>query len=507
MMIRSKLFRITIICLIFLLISVNQAWSQSYRYWTRNFNDESSLLAGAVVGGGVGPSAIYFNPAGISEAKNSSFSLHASLISFNFYNLYNALGDGINLYDGQAQIQPRFISYLIDPKHKERFSIEFAFMNNEIYKQDFNLGVSQETDILKNLPGLERYFAYFQFYNTYRDDWVGIGGSWKINDRISLGISTFVSVKSLEYSISLDLEAYPQEDTILSGNVQIPFYSANYESSEYIKLNDYRVLWKLGFLYRHERLGFGISFKTPSIHVYADGKRAYHKEKQSNISDPDSDDFLADYVIVDYQEKKDIDINFKDPFSIAAGLTLISKDNRKGLYTTIEYFHGMDTYYFLDADADYNEIGGGGFNINQKLKWMSYAHGARPVLNGAIGYKWFVQDNLLVMGGIRTDFSSRKDIEMMEDPGYNVPKGVDLHVYHITAGVSVNVFGQDLIAGLQYSVGREINQKQFINVSDPVEFNQYENKPLQGNRENSLYVSYHGISFYLGATFNFGKKE
>ncbi|MEE4258080.1 MAG: hypothetical protein V2I47_13665, partial [Bacteroidales bacterium] len=40
--------------------------AQSYNHWARSFNEESSLLAGAVVGGGAGPSAIYYNPAGIS---------------------------------------------------------------------------------------------------------------------------------------------------------------------------------------------------------------------------------------------------------------------------------------------------------------------------------------------------------------------------------------------------------------------------------------------------------
>jgi hypothetical protein len=38
---------------------------QSHHYWTRSFNEESSLLSGAVVGGGSGPSAIYYNPASI----------------------------------------------------------------------------------------------------------------------------------------------------------------------------------------------------------------------------------------------------------------------------------------------------------------------------------------------------------------------------------------------------------------------------------------------------------
>jgi len=71
--------------------------AQSYNHWVRSFNEESSLLAGAVVGGGAGPSAIYYNPASISEIKESKLSVHASLFSFKFLNVKNALGDGIDL--------------------------------------------------------------------------------------------------------------------------------------------------------------------------------------------------------------------------------------------------------------------------------------------------------------------------------------------------------------------------------------------------------------------------
>jgi hypothetical protein len=273
---------------------------------------------------------------------------------------------------------------------------------------------------------------------------------------------------------------------------------------EYLKLNDYRVLFKLGFLYRNERISFGLCIRTPSFHVYADGKRVYHKEKQSNISNPNGDGFLPDYIIDDYQEKKDIDIDLKDPLSVAAGLTLYSEDNRKALFTTLEYFSGIDTYYFLSADADYNTIAGGVYDVSPELNWMSFAQGAKPVINGAIGAKWTAKENLLVMGGFRTDFNYRKDLELLDDPNYNVPSGLNLDVVHLTAGVSANILGQNLIAGLQYSVGREINQTQYINVSDPVEFNQNENQALQGTRQNNMYISYHGISFYFGATFNFG---
>ena len=68
---------IALICLFF----TARLQGQSYSYWTQNFNEESSLLAGAVVGGGSGPSAIYYNPAAIVAGGKSMVSFNASLFS------------------------------------------------------------------------------------------------------------------------------------------------------------------------------------------------------------------------------------------------------------------------------------------------------------------------------------------------------------------------------------------------------------------------------------------
>ena len=149
------------------------ARTQSFNYWTRNFNEESSLASGAVVGGGAGPSAIYYNPAGIGEKANSQLSIHASLFSINIYSLKNALGDGVDLSNTQFLIEPRFISYMLKPH--PRWNLEFAFLNNENYNMELNTSLDMYTDVLEHVEGEERYFARFQFLDRYRDDWVGWG--------------------------------------------------------------------------------------------------------------------------------------------------------------------------------------------------------------------------------------------------------------------------------------------------------------------------------------------
>ena len=489
---------------IFLLLTPVLSLAQSHNHWTRSFNEESSLLSGAVVGGGAGPSAIYYNPSSISEITESKFSLHASLFSFHLYNMKNALGDGNDLSSVIGVVEPRFLSFMVQPKKYPEWSFEFAFLNNENYKVEFTTAIDKNMDIINYLPGEERYFALFDYKNDYRDDWFGAGSSWKINPNLYIGTSMFLSVRSLEYRYSIDIEAYPLDDSIYVDDQLIPFYSANYEESEYIKFSNYRLLWKFGMMYKKKNFSFGFSLTTPSINVYADGKKVSRKKKQSNIREPESDEFLPNYILIDYEEKKRVEVNFKSPLSIAAGLTYYFPDKSKTLYSTVEFFSGIDPYRMIQAEENpYLAMG----SIYENLpfdEWLTFVHGAKPLLNAAIGYSWSIKENLLLMTGFRTDFNYRKNIDYEPYVNEIKIKGIDLDVYHFTGGLILTVLGQDLITGLQYTVGRNRDQTQFANLSNPVEWDPIEKVALQGPRQNTMTILYNSISFYFGATFNFG---
>ena len=494
---------------VFLLLSMNTAflYGQSNNHWTRSFNEESSLLSGAVVGGGAGPSAIYFNPSSISEITESKLSLHMSLFSFNFVNVKNVLGDGIDLNGSKVLIEPRFMSYMIKPKNHPEWSLEIAFLNNENYYLDMTQSVDQENNILTNLPGEERYYALFHYSNHYRDDWFGFGGSLKLSPALSVGGSMFLTVRSLEYRYELNIEAYPL-DSVFIEDEYLPFYSASYQELDYLKYNDYRLLWKFGLLYKKKRFSVGVCLTTPSIGgIYTDGKRVSRKQKRSNISSPESGEALPDYYLGDYQEKKAVEVNKKSPLSIAAGLTFYSKDNTKTLYTTVEYFAGLDPYRLAQADESTNLASSTVPEMFQLNEWLTFVSGAKPVLNAALGYRWVVKENIMLMTGFRTDFNYKKNYNYDPLLESKSVKGIQLDYYHLTGGLSLRIWGQDLITGLQYTIGREKNQKQFVNLSDPVEYNSIENAPLQGTRQDNMSSLWNSLSLYFGATFNFGGEK
>jgi hypothetical protein len=480
---------------------------QSYNYWTRSFNEESSLVSGAVVGGGSGPSAIYYNPASISEITQSKFTLNASLFSFDFINIKNGLGDGIDINSTRGNIKPRFISYMIQLKKYPNWSYQFAYLNNENTRVELTESVDRQMDILTQLPGDERYFAIYQASNYFRDDWIGMGGSVRLNTKIFLGFAFFVTIKSSTVTNLVDIEAFPLHTPDYDTLPADPGYSARYYSDSYAKYNDYRILGKAGILYKEKSFSAGICITTPSQGLYTDGKRAAHTELQSNIHNPETGVPIPDYIIADYKEKGDVDVSYKTPFSVSAGITYNFLDNKRTAFFSTEFFTGIEPYRLMEANES-ADISYGFPNVIQPYDdWLTKVSGAKPVLNAAIGYSWTLKQDLRLMAGFRTDFNYQKNFDYEELGPYHEEQYLRVDLYHITGGLAWKIFGQDITTGLEYHVGKRADQLQLINFSDPVEYNTIENAPLQGTRNDNLTAIFNSVSIYLGASFNFGGEK
>ncbi len=113
----------------------------------------------------------------------------------------------------------------------------------------------------------------------------------------------------------------------------------------------------------------------------------------------------------------------------------------------------------------------------------------------------------MLMTGFRTDFNYRKNLDYGSFSEAKKIKGLDMDIYHISGGLILTILGQDFITGLQYSVGRLRDDKQFTNLSDPIEYSEDGRGALQGIPQNTMSAFSNSISVYFGATFNFGGGE
>jgi len=291
--------------------------AQINNYWSYNFNEESTMIAGAVVGGGAGASSIFYNPAIISDINESKLSLNASLFAYEINNANNILGEGIDLQSTRFYAIPRSVSFMYKPPNHPGWSLEFAYLN--VANSEYS-GVNfteKNIDILTYLPGTEQYQAYTDLKTDIRTDFFGAGGSIKLSENFFVGSSMFVSVNS-KYSIyQLDINASP---TSAASSNEIAYYNALHETQEMVKFNDYRLLWKLGIFYKKSRFSAGLNITTPSVGgIYSDGKKVMRKQSQNNITNPETGEPMQNFLIVDYAEKKEVSVTAKSTFSIASG--------------------------------------------------------------------------------------------------------------------------------------------------------------------------------------------
>lgn len=474
-------------------------------YWSLNFNSQSSLLSGAVVAGDGGNTSIYFNPATISEIKTgANLSFAATLFTWGVYHFTDALGSGVNMTNTSFNVQPQFLSYSYRKKDSK---LAFAITVLTRMKERFDISYynSTDIDILQSSPGLENYNVAFKYFLDYQDNWFGFATAYDVNERFKIGASLFLSATYLSYRTQTSIHAFSTTDTLWVDGVPNPSTVAESTYGEDFKFTDYRLIAKLGFSYIADHWRFGLNLTSGSLSLLSTGKEAHRLQEMSNITNPENDEFMPGYVIVNGLTDADISASLKYPFSVSFGFIHEINKSENRLYFTIEYFHGIKPYKMISApinDQITSDI------IYDKLKnkdWLSIVDVAKPVLNVAIGYRWELSKNLMFLNGFRTDFNNINGADYKQYSSYNKINSTNINIYHYTGGVQFYFLKKYLlVAGGELSFGYDKNQRQLANFTDPVEYNSNYQRVLQGPLEDKMGVYYFGFNVYLSATFKFG---
>lgn len=472
-------------------------------YWSQSYNSISSLLSGAVVAGDAGPSSIYYNPATISELTNgTNISLAASFLTMNVYTAYNALGDGIHLQTSNFYVQPQFFSMSFNSPIR-KLSLEIATFTRIRERLSFSYGNSDFGNFSETPPATERFTTSYNYKNDYDDSWLGIGGAYTLSSRLSIGLSLLFSASSLKYYHSLSAIFSPDIDSPGDSQENVSYITSENEYFEKITFTNIRFISKIGVSYKVKGWSLGLNFSTPGLNIYTSGKQAERLQKELYIPS-EGQDLPDSYLIYDIQKDDDIKANYKLPFSVALGIIYDMANNNQRFYATIEYFARVKPYKMIEATLNENITTKPIFDELENKDWLSFGYAASPILNLALGYQWLIKKDLLLMMGLRTDFNNTKNADLEELSTYNMIKTTDYNIYYATGGVQFHLKRHLLVAGTQFSFGYSKNQKQIANFGD---VNYGNTLPLFGDRQNVMDTYYFAISVFLGATFNFEKKE
>lgn len=484
------------------LLITNQFYlfSQIDHYWEQVYNPESALVGGAVVSGNGETGAAFYNPATLSFVKQSTFSLNVSLVSVQNYRLDQAISDESGLKKTQLVLQPRFIAALKQPKKNDKIVYEILILSKSNYKLDITEGISATTDVLELPEGDELYNGFFNFRTQYSEQLYGFGGAKKINDKFSFGMSAFVVNKYSSTSENISTTASPQKEDVTDKNGNpIDYYYANANVVEEVKYTNFRLLTKLGANYQVNNFGLGLNLTLPTFNLYSEGA-VYRHFSQSNIELPNQSTLSRDIVIDDYQTK--LTSNYKDPLSIALGAHY--GDAKKFYSFSLEYFSGINEYKAIEANQNPQSTTKQVYDGLNEKDYLSAYYGANPVLNIALGHKRYLNENVLLFAGFRTDFSSKKLLTQRNDYFYRSPHTLLKNdVYHFSLGTSVVIRNTQLIYGIQYSLSRQKDMGQIANFDNPDEYNYTDQIALQGNKTETMQFKYDAVSIYIGLTYSF----
>ena len=481
-----------------------QTFGQSSYYWTQNFNTESSLLAGAVVGGNAGASAVFYNPALINEDESNKLALSANLVSLKSMKLDNLAGAGADYSDLNLQFQPKFISYTGVSKKNSKLIYELAFLVPLHLDAEYNYISYQDIDIIKRLDGNEDYLGELNFRNAYDDYYVGGGVSYKLSDRFSIGASVFISYKQMDYGANINLKALQDADTVYSNGVPEPFYIAQSSYSESLDYTDVSLVTKIGvhYLSPDGRLGIGLKMNLPNLKVYGSGdvKKEFYR---TNVHDDSQGEFTKDLAFASIQE--DVKTQIKDPLSIAFGFQYKSPRKNNSVFFTTEYFFAIDRYAMLET-ADNKSLGNLQFESTSEV--MNFNASAGQVLNVAVGLDQYINENLTINGGFKTDFNAFGTSQQKVLGSQEIEPSVSslaFNKYHFILGPSFKVKRFGVVLGIQYTRGRNKNLYNLAFFTDPVEYNPETKQSLQGSRQQNMNLRYNEISIFFGITYGLGK--
>jgi len=488
-----------LIILFLLLIFYTNVYGQNDNYWSWNFNTSSVLLSGSVVAGNASSSSIFYNPALIYEDL-PSLSISASLLSLQSFKVDNAAGTGLDVSKFLVKIQPRFISKVFTTKN-EKIMLEAAVLSPVSESANFSIQHFDQRDIINRTQGLETYSGYLEYERDYNDFFIGLGGSYKLTEQISIGMSSFVSVKLMNYNYQQSVSAFQETDMVIIEGMEEPRYIAQENFKEDIKYWDLDLIFKLGLQFKtmNEKFNLGLNITLPNLSIYGEGDIRIQNER-SNIFNNESNEFTSNKNEIEITEKARI--NIKSPFSIALGLQYILNSHNDMISLTAEYFHSIDSYNLFSTDAD---VYVNGSPVDQTLAdtfFQPYTSQSKSLTNWAVGFKKYVSPKLNLLIGIRTDFTnqSNENVSQLNYENHHL-ESIHFDKYHVTFGPVFKIKTINLVTGIQYSHGGRKNMTQLVNFSNPIEYNPTLDISLQGIRENNATLKLNEISLFFGINF------
>ncbi len=429
--------------------------AQDSHYWTTQFGNRARLLGGAVVGSASDSSALYYNPGALALVPKPELLLSGTVFQYESVDMQNALGPGANLSDSRFALVPSLFAGEIQLEGLGENRIGYAFL----IRQDAEFRVNQRAEVTEGLrpsiPGLRFASEGVQFETRLREYW--FGGSWsrKIGEKIGFGLSPFFAVRNHRGRAQALTQALGE-----GGEGAIAIGSRDFDYQHW------RFLMKAGISTDWERWKLGLTVTTPSLGLFGWGSTGL--DRSAVGQDVDQDGSALTEIATDFQD--DLSADYRSPLSIAFGGARTF--GRSRVHLSAEWFGDVEDKNILEPEPFVSQSSG---------ETIGYAtrYGSDSVLNAAIGLEHRFDGDLQIYGGFSTDFSAANSRS-----GTNSAVA-SWDIYHLSAGSTLAVAGQELTLGLVYSYGSSAVGENELGLSP------------------DLGISYRRLTFVIGVGFLF----
>jgi len=444
-----------------MMLIIEFSYAQNGHYWTQQYGTKSMLLSGSAIGGVSDLGAIYYNPARLSQIDNPAFLLSADVFEYSSLNITNAFGDSKNTSKSNFGSVPSLAAGSFKLPFLKGHSFGWAILQRFNSDNSFTFKEEVEDEIFADSPGEEYFNADLAIVNNLKEQWTGLSWSYPINEKFSIGASTFLSVINQGKGNFIDLQ-------VLTSNNETAIYRFNKSFS----LTHYNLIFKAGLSYKIKEATVGVTFLVPPVKLSGDGSYQYEEFLAGVEGITESPDVYA----TSFQDN--LNTNFKSPMAIGAGITLPWK--RSFIHLSGEYYGKVNEYEIISATPHSVQ------SNSDSVRLFTLVDNLKSVVNYGIGLEIYVSPKVFAYSSFSVDHSAAGgNLSSFASLEAKVTSSsITADYYHFGGGVVLTLKGADITVGGTYTGSKQKFDRpfNFPDDNDDKFFNSGEQATLRWNR-------------------------
>ncbi len=379
-------------------------------------------LGGAFTSLSDAPAGLYYNPAGIADVRDSSYSVSASLYGFERRS-YGAEGP-VLVVAGLEDLQIEFTDLVIIPasagfvqtfgepgvdgRPRHAFGFSAVVPSFRTFTASDPLG-QQSTEHPSLLFGEQR-ISYSRRV-TDRALWTGAGYAYKVTPWLRLGVSGYYILRSTTDVEELTTSATIDDGDGDSSNDSQVFRSAT-NSIDFLNGNLVFIAGaKVVFDYRDSWVNLGLSFVTPSIPIHSQATLRFQSDEAAPSCDslsltPTLYEQCINEEILTHPHSRFETVEVEGssetqyPATLRAGISYVRK--KQVTISADVSFHFPTRYQLIESPELTSDLLAR-IPFNPEVE-------RRAVVNFNLGIEYLVIGDVSVAAGLFSDFSSAPDV-------------------------------------------------------------------------------------------------